>query len=112
MFNFQFHRFSSFTAAKMMFYLDPSTQKKAVELAVALDESLNNRNIQVHNGLHDFKGLVHFQNKNIPDNSLSPMSSKMFMSVFLSSVEKKLRILRKIFQDFLLYIALQWESTS
>uniref|UniRef100_A0A8C1BWF5 N-alpha-acetyltransferase 15, NatA auxiliary subunit b n=1 Tax=Cyprinus carpio carpio TaxID=630221 RepID=A0A8C1BWF5_CYPCA len=34
-------------AAKMMFYLDPSTQKKAVELAVALDESLNNRNIQI-----------------------------------------------------------------
>uniref|UniRef100_A0A673IPS5 N-alpha-acetyltransferase 15, NatA auxiliary subunit n=1 Tax=Sinocyclocheilus rhinocerous TaxID=307959 RepID=A0A673IPS5_9TELE len=64
MFNFQFHLFSSFTAAKMMFYLDPSTQKKAVELAIALDESLNNRNIQVHNGLQDFKGLVHLQNKN------------------------------------------------
>ncbi len=57
---FKFY-FSSFTAAKMMFYLDPSTQKKAVELAVALDESLNNRNIQVHNGLYDW--LVHFQNK-------------------------------------------------
>lgn len=62
---FKFH-FSSFTAAKMMFYLDPSTQKKAVELAVALDESLKNRNIQVHNGLHGW--LVHFQNKKIPDN--------------------------------------------
>lgn len=35
-------------AAKGMFYLDPSTQKKAVELAAALDESLNNRNIQVN----------------------------------------------------------------
>lgn len=35
-------------AAKGMFYLDPSTQKKAVELATALDESLNNRNIQVN----------------------------------------------------------------
>uniref|UniRef100_A0A671KZ79 N-alpha-acetyltransferase 15, NatA auxiliary subunit n=1 Tax=Sinocyclocheilus anshuiensis TaxID=1608454 RepID=A0A671KZ79_9TELE len=34
-------------AAKMMFYLDRSTQKKAVELAIALDESLNNRNIQI-----------------------------------------------------------------
>uniref|UniRef100_A0A9J8CRS5 N-alpha-acetyltransferase 15, NatA auxiliary subunit b n=1 Tax=Cyprinus carpio carpio TaxID=630221 RepID=A0A9J8CRS5_CYPCA len=34
-------------AAKMMFYLDPSTQKKAVDLAIALDESLNNRNIQI-----------------------------------------------------------------
>ncbi|KAK3573248.1 hypothetical protein QTP86_015767 [Hemibagrus guttatus] len=34
-------------AAKGMFYLDPSTQKKAVELAAALDESLNNRNIQI-----------------------------------------------------------------
>ncbi|KAF4090563.1 hypothetical protein AMELA_G00054440 [Ameiurus melas] len=33
-------------AAKGMFYLDPSTQKKAVELAAALDESLNNRSIQ------------------------------------------------------------------
>uniref|UniRef100_A0A8C1MMI5 N-alpha-acetyltransferase 15, NatA auxiliary subunit-like n=1 Tax=Cyprinus carpio TaxID=7962 RepID=A0A8C1MMI5_CYPCA len=34
-------------AAKMMFYLDPSTQMKAVDLAIALDESLNNRNIQI-----------------------------------------------------------------
>ncbi|XP_051982527.1 N-alpha-acetyltransferase 15, NatA auxiliary subunit-like isoform X2 [Xyrauchen texanus] len=34
-------------AAKMMFYLDPSTQKKAVELATALDESLNNRSVQI-----------------------------------------------------------------
>ncbi|KAF5890761.1 N-alpha-acetyltransferase 15, NatA auxiliary subunit, partial [Clarias magur] len=33
-------------AARGMFYLDPSTQKKAVELAAALDECLNNRNIQ------------------------------------------------------------------
>lgn len=32
----------------MMFYLDPSTQKKAVELAIALDESLNNRSVEVH----------------------------------------------------------------
>lgn len=38
---------SSYEAAKGMFYLDPSTQKKAVELAAALDESLNNRSIQV-----------------------------------------------------------------
>ncbi|XP_059410348.1 N-alpha-acetyltransferase 15, NatA auxiliary subunit-like [Carassius carassius] len=34
-------------AAKMMFYLDPSTQKKVVDLAIALDESLNNRDIQI-----------------------------------------------------------------
>ncbi|TRY87613.1 hypothetical protein DNTS_005998 [Danionella cerebrum] len=34
--------------AKMMYYLDASTQKKAVELAIALDESLNNRSVQ-HN---------------------------------------------------------------
>ncbi|XP_051561366.1 N-alpha-acetyltransferase 15, NatA auxiliary subunit [Myxocyprinus asiaticus] len=34
-------------AAKMMYYLDPSTQKKAVELATALDESLNNRSVQI-----------------------------------------------------------------
>ncbi|XP_028831707.1 N-alpha-acetyltransferase 15, NatA auxiliary subunit b isoform X1 [Denticeps clupeoides] len=34
-------------AAKMMFYLDSSTEKKAVELATALDESLNNRTIQI-----------------------------------------------------------------
>uniref|UniRef100_A0A9J7XI25 N-alpha-acetyltransferase 15, NatA auxiliary subunit b n=1 Tax=Cyprinus carpio carpio TaxID=630221 RepID=A0A9J7XI25_CYPCA len=40
-------------AAKMMFYLDPSTQKKAVDLAIALDESLNNRNIQVLENLRD-----------------------------------------------------------
>lgn len=32
----------------MMFYLEPSTQKKAVELAIALDESLSNRSIEVH----------------------------------------------------------------
>uniref|UniRef100_A0A8C1MRK7 N-alpha-acetyltransferase 15, NatA auxiliary subunit-like n=1 Tax=Cyprinus carpio TaxID=7962 RepID=A0A8C1MRK7_CYPCA len=40
-------------AAKMMFYLDPSTQMKAVDLAIALDESLNNRNIQVLENLRD-----------------------------------------------------------
>ncbi|XP_015462487.2 N-alpha-acetyltransferase 15, NatA auxiliary subunit b isoform X1 [Astyanax mexicanus] len=34
-------------AAKIMFYLDPSLQKKALELATALDESLNNRSIQI-----------------------------------------------------------------
>ncbi|XP_061100999.1 N-alpha-acetyltransferase 15, NatA auxiliary subunit b [Conger conger] len=34
-------------AGRMMFYLDPSTEKKAVELATALDESLNNRGIQI-----------------------------------------------------------------
>ena len=44
--------FSSLTnslpvAAKMMVYLDSSTASKAVELATALDESLNNRSIQV-----------------------------------------------------------------
>lgn len=35
------------TAAKMMYYLDSSMEKKAVELAIALDESLSNRSIQV-----------------------------------------------------------------
>lgn len=34
-------------AAKMMYYLDPSSQKRAVELAMTLDESLINRNLQV-----------------------------------------------------------------
>uniref|UniRef100_A0A3B3STV5 N-alpha-acetyltransferase 15, NatA auxiliary subunit n=2 Tax=Paramormyrops kingsleyae TaxID=1676925 RepID=A0A3B3STV5_9TELE len=34
-------------AAKMMFYLDSSTEKKAIELAIALDESLSNRTIQI-----------------------------------------------------------------
>lgn len=34
-------------AAKMMVYLDSSMQTKAAELAGALDESLNNRTIQV-----------------------------------------------------------------
>lgn len=53
-----FHLFSSFTAAKMMFYLDPSTQKKAMELAIALDESLNNRGVQVHGRLHDLKRIL------------------------------------------------------
>lgn len=38
--------FSS-VAAKMMYYLDPSSQKRAVELAMTLDESLINRNLQV-----------------------------------------------------------------
>lgn len=33
--------------AKMMYYLDHSTQKKALELATALDESLSNRSIRV-----------------------------------------------------------------
>nr|XP_033795329.1 N-alpha-acetyltransferase 15, NatA auxiliary subunit isoform X2 [Geotrypetes seraphini] len=37
------HRLS---AAKMMYYLDPSSQKRAVELATALDESLRNRTLQ------------------------------------------------------------------
>lgn len=35
-------------AAKMMVYLDSSTETKAAELAAALDESLENRTIQVH----------------------------------------------------------------
>uniref|UniRef100_A0A4W3KJG4 N-alpha-acetyltransferase 15, NatA auxiliary subunit a n=1 Tax=Callorhinchus milii TaxID=7868 RepID=A0A4W3KJG4_CALMI len=35
------------TAAKMMYYLDPSSQKRAVELATGLDEFLANRSIQI-----------------------------------------------------------------
>lgn len=35
-------------AAKMMVYLDSSTETKAAELAAALDESLENRTIQVN----------------------------------------------------------------
>lgn len=38
-------------AAKMMVYLDSSMQTKAAELAGALDESLNNRTIQVRSGI-------------------------------------------------------------
>lgn len=38
-------------AAKMMVYLDSSMQTKAAELAGALDESLNNRTIQVRIGI-------------------------------------------------------------
>jgi len=53
-----FPLFFSFTAAKMMFYLDPSTQKKAMELAIALDESLNNRSVQVHSRLRDLKRIL------------------------------------------------------
>ncbi|XP_041133102.1 N-alpha-acetyltransferase 15, NatA auxiliary subunit isoform X2 [Polyodon spathula] len=34
-------------AAKMMYYLDSSTEKKAIELATALDESLNNRSVMI-----------------------------------------------------------------
>ncbi|XP_033869221.1 N-alpha-acetyltransferase 15, NatA auxiliary subunit [Acipenser ruthenus] len=34
-------------AAKMMYYLDSSTEKKAIELATALDESLNNRSVVI-----------------------------------------------------------------
>ncbi|XP_074849390.1 N-alpha-acetyltransferase 15, NatA auxiliary subunit isoform X2 [Carettochelys insculpta] len=37
------HRLS---AAKMVYYLDPSSQKRALELATSLDESLTNRNLQ------------------------------------------------------------------
>ncbi|XP_019519593.1 PREDICTED: N-alpha-acetyltransferase 15, NatA auxiliary subunit [Hipposideros armiger] len=37
------HRLS---AAKMVYYLDPSSQKRAVDLATTLDESLTNRNLQ------------------------------------------------------------------
>nr|KAF6481182.1 N-alpha-acetyltransferase 15, NatA auxiliary subunit [Molossus molossus] len=37
------HRLS---AAKMVYYLDRSSQKRAVELATTLDESLTNRNLQ------------------------------------------------------------------
>nr|XP_058145434.1 N-alpha-acetyltransferase 15, NatA auxiliary subunit isoform X1 [Dasypus novemcinctus] len=37
------HRLS---AAKMVYYLDPSSQKRAIELATTLDESLTNRNLQ------------------------------------------------------------------
>ena len=38
------HRLS---AAKMVYYLDSSSQKRAIELATTLDESLTNRNLQV-----------------------------------------------------------------
>lgn len=31
----------------MVYYLDPTSQKRAVELATCLDESLTNRNLQV-----------------------------------------------------------------
>lgn len=42
-------------AAKMMVYLDSSTETKAAELAAALDESLENRTIQVNlDGLHHY----------------------------------------------------------
>ncbi|MGH0162686.1 UNVERIFIED_CONTAM: hypothetical protein FKN15_064898 [Acipenser sinensis] len=34
-------------AAKMMYYLDSSTEKAAIELATALDESLNNRGVVI-----------------------------------------------------------------
>uniref|UniRef100_A0AAR2JZP6 N(alpha)-acetyltransferase 15, NatA auxiliary subunit a n=1 Tax=Pygocentrus nattereri TaxID=42514 RepID=A0AAR2JZP6_PYGNA len=44
-------------AAKSMYYLDPSTQKKALELATALDESLNSRSIQVHTRRSNSLGL-------------------------------------------------------
>lgn len=36
-----------FAAAKMMVYLEPSSEKMAVEIATALDESLSGRSIQV-----------------------------------------------------------------
>lgn len=39
--------FLSHLAAKMVYYLDPSSQKRAIELATTLDESLTNRNLQV-----------------------------------------------------------------
>lgn len=39
--------FPSHLAAKMVYYLDSSSQKRAIELATALDESLTNRNLQV-----------------------------------------------------------------
>lgn len=38
---------SPHTAAKMMVHLDSSSDTKAAELATALDESLDNRTIQV-----------------------------------------------------------------
>lgn len=46
---------SSVLAAKMMVYLDSSTETKAAELAAALDESLENRTIQVN-----LDGLKHY----------------------------------------------------
>lgn len=35
-------------AAKMVYYLDSTSQKRAMELATSLDESLANRNLQVN----------------------------------------------------------------
>lgn len=40
-----------FPAAKMMVYLDPSSDKMACEIATALDESLTGRSIQVGHSL-------------------------------------------------------------
>ncbi len=53
-------------------------------------------------------GLVHFQNKNFP--IIYPHVIQDVL-VFLSSVENKLRFLRKTFQDFSPYSGLQWGST-
>lgn len=65
----------SLEAARGMFYLDPSTQKKAVELAAALDESLNNRNIQVNTvkvmGLPSSHS-AEFADKRAEENSRAP----------------------------------------
>lgn len=38
---------SVFAAAKMMVYLEPSSEKMAYEIATSLDESLSGRSIQV-----------------------------------------------------------------
>jgi len=56
--------------------------------------------------LKDFKGVASslLQKKNFVNNLLTPMSSKMSMSFFLSSVEKKWRFLMKTFQHFSPYI--------
>lgn len=43
-------------AAKMMVYLEPSSEKMAFEIATALDESLSGRSIQV--GHHSFTPLL------------------------------------------------------
>jgi len=56
------------------------------------------------NFIYILKGVVHFSKKTFADNLLTPMSSKMSMSV-----EKKLRFLMKTFQHFSPYNTLQWE---
>lgn len=64
-----------FPAAKMMVYLDPSSDKMACEIATALDESLSGRSIQVSDNFPAF--ITHPVTNSVGDQDSFQITTKI-----------------------------------